>query len=153
MASSTEAGAAATTGRRWKRRLVVVIAAVLAALVVFLIADLAMDGGVRTPAMESTGQEAIDLNPGTVILVSALVSLLGWTLLAALERFTSKARMIWTIAAVLVLVLSLGGPLSGTDTTTGSRVSLVLIHLAVGAVLILFLPAGSAGRLRRQPQS
>lgn len=152
MAASTEAGATAAGGR-WRRRLVVVVGAVLAALVVFLIADLVTDGSVRTPAMEATEQEATDLNFGAVIFVSALVSLLAWALLVVLERFTSRARTIWTIVAVLVLALSLGAPLSGTDTTTGSRVSLLLIHLAVAGVLIPFLPAGSAGRVRRQPES
>jgi hypothetical protein len=110
-------------------------------LVVFLIADLAMDGGVRTPEIEAWEQEAMQLNAGTVIFVAGLFALLGWGLLATLERITARGRTIWTVVAVALLALSLIGPFSGTDTNTGSRVALALVHLSVAAVLIPLLPA------------
>ncbi|UWZ49774.1 hypothetical protein Dmats_26205 [Dactylosporangium matsuzakiense] len=60
--------------------------------------------------------------------------LIGWGLLAILERATGKARTIWTVVAVVFLVLSLLGPL-GAD-GTGAKVSLLLMHLVAGAVII-----------------
>jgi hypothetical protein len=129
------------TGARglWKRRLIVVLGAVLAAVVVYLIAS-AVTGGLKTPAMGS--QASASLNVGFVIFVSGFTSLVGWGLLALLEKITAKGGLIWTVVASVVLLLSLGGPMSGTGITTGNRVSLALMHLAVGAVLIPFLPRG-----------
>jgi len=65
----------------------------------------------------------------------AVVSFLGWGLLAILERITVRARLTWYIVAVIGLVLSLGAPLSGTGVTAGDRIVLVLMHLTTGAVL------------------
>lgn len=52
--------------------------------------------------------------------------------------------------AVLVALLSLGGPLSSIAlTTVGNGLSLALMHLAVGAVLIPVLAGTSAARRAR----
>jgi hypothetical protein len=143
-ATPVEAPPAAGT---WKRRLVVVAGAVLAAVVVYLVTTLVAGQELSSPAMND--QQPADVTIGAVIVASALVSLLGWGLLALLEKFTAKARTIWTVVALVVLALSLGGPLSGTDVSTGNRVGLVLLHLAVAAVLIPLLP-GAWAREGRQ---
>jgi predicted permease len=62
-------------------------------------------------------------------------ALLGWLLLAVLERRTPRARRIWTTAALAALVASLALPLTAA-TTTSAVVSLVAMHLAVGAAVI-----------------
>src|SRR5258705_12144082 len=73
------------------------------------------------------------------VVVAALVgSLAGWGLLALLRRFTTKARTVWTVIAVVAALLSLGGPLSATA-PAGTKVWLVAMHLAVAGVLIAFL--------------
>jgi hypothetical protein len=133
-------GEVATQGR-WKWRLAVVVGAVLVPLVVFVVANLVLDGGVRTPANEDYDQESMQLNAGTVVFVAGVFALLAWALLAILERFTARGRTIWTVVAVVLFLLSLVGPFSGTDTNTGSRVALALLHLSVAAVLIPLLPA------------
>jgi hypothetical protein len=130
------------TAGRWRRRLVVVAAAVVATVVVFLVITLIAGQELSSPAMNN--QDSTEVNVGSVIAVSALASLVAWGLLALLERFTAKARTIWTIVAAVVLLLSLGGPLSGEDVSTGNRVGLVLLHLTVAAVLIPLLPSGWA---------
>ncbi|MBA3311525.1 MAG: hypothetical protein H0U28_15980, partial [Nocardioidaceae bacterium] len=54
-----------------------------------------------------------------------------------LERVVPRhARRVWTAAAVAVLVLSLGGPLSGAGITAAIKVWLAVMHLTVGATLI-----------------
>jgi hypothetical protein len=138
-ASKQTADEVATQGR-WKWRLAVVVGAILVPLVVFLIADLALDGGVQTPANEDYDQASMQLNAGTVIFVAGLFALLAWGLLAILERITARGRTIWTVVAVVLFLLSLAGPFSGTDTNTGSRVALALLHLSVASVLTPFLP-------------
>jgi Family of unknown function (DUF6069) len=70
-------------------------------------------------------------------LASTTAALLGWSVLALLERLTPLGQRIWLVLAVLVLAASLPfGPLSGTGVTATDRLVLVLMHLAVAAILI-----------------
>ncbi len=118
--------------RRTRARALVIATATLAALVVWIVAVplLGTDLLVR-----SGSDSAQRVGPGAVVVTSLIASLLGWVLLAVLERRTSRAHTVWTGAAVVVLVLSLGGPLTAA-TTTAAKTALALMHLAVGAVLI-----------------
>jgi hypothetical protein len=74
------------------------------------------------------------VGPAAVIVTSLPAGLAGWALLAVLERFTTKARTAWTVVTLLVLAVSLTGPLGGR--TGGAAAALVCLHLAVAAVLI-----------------
>ncbi len=80
-----------------------------------------------------------------VIGATLIASLAGWALLALLERRTSRARSIWTVVAIVVLLASVSLPLS-IATTTGSKTVLALMHLAVAAVLIPVLRRGATSR-------
>ena len=77
---------------------------------------------------------------GQVIGAALVAGLLGWLLLALLERTTPRARMAWTGAALLVLVVSLALPLAAA-TTTAATVGLVVLHLVVAAAVIPALAA------------
>jgi hypothetical protein len=72
---------------------------------------------------------------GEVTGVAAAASLLGWLLLALLERRTPHARPIWTVLALAVLAASLALPLAA-GTTTSAVAGLIVMHLTVGAVVI-----------------
>src|SRR5258708_22905324 len=62
------------------------------------------------------------------VVVAALVgSLAGWGLLALLRRFTANARAVWTVIAIVVALVSLGGPLSPTA-AAGTQGALVAMH-------------------------
>lgn len=79
---------------------------------------------------------------GFVVAATLFASLLGWALLAILERRTPRARTIWPAIAVVVLVASLSLPLyAGIAGST--KVALVVMHLAAAAVLITALRAAS----------
>ena len=82
---------------------------------------------------DSMGSATISL-PVTIAF-SLVFGLLGWGALALLERFTQRARTVWTVLAVVVLLLSLL-PIFAEDATTATKIALVLIHTAVAAVLI-----------------
>lgn len=119
---------------RRKARLAAVGLAVLAAVVLWAIAEIVFGIDLQSPA--SPGQPGFDIGPAIVAATAAVASLAGWGLLAVLERVTARARTVWTVAAVVVLLASFGGPLSGTGITAANRAVLALLHLAVGAVLI-----------------
>lgn len=131
----------ATTARA---RLIAVVAATVAALVVWVV-FVALGIDLQEPTF-GAGQATRDLGAVPVVVASAVASLAGWGLLALLERFTARARAVWTVVAVVVLVLSLGGPLSAAGITTANRIALLLMHLAVGAVLIPLLSRTSRHR-------
>jgi cell division protein FtsW (lipid II flippase) len=111
-----------------------VVAAVLAPVLIWVVAvpvlgvDLLVSDGRR----QSPTQFEVGL--GAVVTVALGSALLGWGVLALLERFTRHARTVWTVLATVLLVLSLVplfGPMSGA-----TRLTLALMHLAVGAALI-----------------
>jgi hypothetical protein len=82
-----------------------------------------------------------------VIGATLIASLAAWGLLAVLERRTSRARVIWTVVAAVVLLVSLSLPLTA-GTTSASKTALALMHIAAAAVLIPTLRHGSATRQR-----
>ena len=72
---------------------------------------------------------------GQVIGVTVAASLLGWLLLALLERRTPHARLLWTTIALAALAASLALPLA-VATTTSAVAGLVMMHVTVGAAVI-----------------
>ena len=72
---------------------------------------------------------------GQVLGVTVAASLLGWLLLALLERRTPYARLLWTTAALAALAASLALPLAAA-TTTSAIAGLIVLHLTVGAAVI-----------------
>jgi Family of unknown function (DUF6069) len=88
------------------------------------------------------------ISVGQIIGVTVAACLLGWLLLAILERRTPHARPLWTTTALVALAASLTLPLAAA-TTTSAVVGLVVMHLIVGAAVI---PAmARTARTRRQP--
>jgi hypothetical protein len=152
MASSMEPARSpgATRGSLWRRptaRPLAVALAVLAALAVWAISELVFGVDVRQPAFGPGVPQ--DLTAGPVVVASLVAGLAAWLALAVLERLTRHARTAWVALATLVLVASLGAPLSGRGIDGESRLVLALLHLTVGALLIVLLartstPASSA---------
>ena len=119
-------------------RLIAVAAAVLTALAIWVVAERVLGIDVRAPAFDGSGA-SLPIRAQDVVLVSALLSVAGWGLLAILERLTARARRAWLVIASVALVLSLGTPLAGTGVGAANRLVLLLMHLAVGGVLIPLL--------------
>lgn len=119
------------------RRLVTVIGAVLATALAWTVIEGIAGFDLQAPAFDDSSASQ-DVGLGEAIISSLVAGLAAWGLLALLERYVSQARRIWTALAVTGLVLSLGGPLSGTGIDSTNRSLLVLLHLIVAAVLIPF---------------
>lgn len=107
------------------------VAAALVALLIWAIAGPV--AGVDF-TVTSSGR-SMEVGAGLVLANALIGSLLGWALLAILERFTSRPRRIWVITALVVMVLSFVMPLNA-EASTAARWVLVSLHLAVGAVII-----------------
>ena len=136
--------------RPWRARALAVIAAALAALGVWLVTDPLL--GIDLTGPTAPGSEQLQpITPAKVAGGSLIAALAGWALLALLERFTARARTIWTAIALLVALLSLAGPLSILASTEASVLALALMHVVVAAVLIPILAGTSPAPARPAP--
>ncbi|KAB2343024.1 DUF6069 family protein [Actinomadura rudentiformis] len=122
------------TGARLRARFITVVATVLATVAVWAVAALAF--GQDDLVVQQPGREAMELGAGQMVFFSFVPALLGWAFLAVLERFVpAQARVVWTVVASGILVLSFV-PVLQVEATDGTKVTLALLHLVVGAVLI-----------------
>lgn len=125
------------------RRLVVVLATMAAAAVVWVIVEAGFGYDLRAPAMG--GSTGMDIGPAAVLTSSGVAGLAAWGSLAGLERWSPRPRLIWTVLATVVFLISLGGPLSGEGVDTANRAALVALHTVVAVGLIPGLAATTEG--------
>jgi hypothetical protein len=131
--------------------LAAVVAGALGGTVVWAILDRAMDG-LTQPGFGSHGPERLGI---VVVVVASLVGgVLAWTALVVVERVLQRGRRTWFAIVSVALVLSLGGPLSGTGVTTGDRMALVLLHATVAAIILplLYRSAGAPAADHAEPR-
>jgi len=122
-------------------RTFIVVWAAVAALLIWLVQGplTGVDLVVRNRDATST------VGPVAVVAVALAAGLVGWGLLALLERVTTRARRLWAVIAVVVLLVSFAGPLGAT--TIQAKGALAAMHAVVGAILI----AGLYRTSRRHP--
>ncbi|AXI80302.1 DUF6069 family protein [Peterkaempfera bronchialis] len=136
----------AAPGTRRRTRALAVLGGVVAAFAVWVVAVPVLGVDLDARMGSGSGADPQRVGPGAVLVASLLVGLAGWGLLALLERGApERARTRWTAVAVVVLVLSLAGPLPG-GATTAAKVALTCMHLAAGAVLIPLLSRSATRR-------
>jgi hypothetical protein len=127
--------------RRQALRAAAVLAATVAAAAVWMAAvPLA---GVELEVEMNGRPQSVEL--GAVVGVSLTVGLLGWALLALLERRSRRAAAIWTGVALAVAALSLVGPVTAAVTAVAAAV-LVALHVVVAAVLVSAMRRSASGR-------
>ena len=134
MAIATAAAASKFQGavHSGRRRVLVVVTGAAAAALIWTVAVLLL--GVQLLVRFGSGApQTVGL--GFVLAGSLMAPLLGWALLAVFERHTHRAGALWTRIAVAVLLVSFALPLM-FGTSTSSRISLTLMHIAVGSVVI-----------------
>jgi hypothetical protein len=85
------------------------------------------------------GDATQHVGPVVVAAAALVAGLAAWGLLTLLERTVRHPTRTFRIVALIVLVLSLAGPL-GSGVGTSSRLVLLGMHLTVGAALIIGLP-------------
>lgn len=119
-----------------RRRALGVAAAVVAPLAIWAIGALA---GVDY-TVESPGQPATVIGAGAIVMIALVAALLGWAVLALLERFATRvARPVWISLAIVVTVLSFV-PVLSVEATGGAKLALGATHVAVAVALIALLP-------------
>lgn len=107
-----------------------VTGAVLAAVAVWTVADPVL--GIELLVEMDAEPQPVGVE--AVVASSLVAGLAGWGLVALLERVTARARRVWTVTALVGLMLSLLGPPAAV--TTAATVALAAMHLAVAVVLI-----------------
>lgn len=115
-------------------RALAIVGGTVAALVVWALAKYAFDVELR---VRQPGSSAVaDVGIAMVVFAVVVWSLLGWALLAILERSVARARTIWTWIALAGLVLSFVSPLTAQGATSGTKITLAIMHVVVAAVVI-----------------
>jgi hypothetical protein len=115
---------------RRRRRALGIVATLVVTLAVWLLGHLA---GADYWISDSQGTVRIDALVTTQVTV--VLGLVGWGVLALLERLTRHGTTAWTVLAAVVVLASLI-PIVLVEATTATRVALAAVHLAVGAVLV-----------------
>lgn len=116
------------------QRIVAVLVAALAGVLAWVLIEPV--GGVDLMGPARSSRPQLDIN-AVAVAMSALVStLIGWGVLALMERRARNPRRAILIFAVVGTILSLGAPFSGGGIDTGQRMLLLLLHLVVAAVFI-----------------
>jgi hypothetical protein len=115
---------------RARRRALGIVAALVATLVVWLLGHLA---GADYWITDSQGTVRIDALVTTEVTV--VLGLVGWGVLAVLERLTRYGTTLWIVLAAIVVAASMI-PIVLVEATTATRIALAAVHLTVGAVLV-----------------
>jgi hypothetical protein len=127
-------------------RVVAVVATVIAPALVWLIATVGLSQHLYQPGFGGSAPQ--ELSIWLVAAVAGIAALAGAGVLAVIERISRRPALVWLVVSTAVLILSLGGPLSGDGIGAANKLALVSMHLAAGAVLIPFLYRSA--RLRQQ---
>ncbi|MDD7937253.1 DUF6069 family protein [Actinomycetospora lutea] len=115
---------------RRRRRTLGIVATLVVTLAVWWVGQLA---GADYWISDSQGTVRIDALVTTQVTV--VLGLVGWGVLALLERLTRHGTAIWTVLVAVIVVASMV-PVLLVEATTATRVALAAVHLAVGAVLV-----------------
>lgn len=137
---------AAERQRPARRRLLVVLATMAAAALVWAIVEVGFGYDLRAPSMG--GAPGMDIGSAAVLASSGVAGLAAWGSLAALERWSPRPHLVWTVLATLVFLISLGAPLSGEGIDPANRAALVGLHAVVAMGLIRGLATTARGARR-----
>ncbi|WP_035795536.1 DUF6069 family protein [Kitasatospora mediocidica] len=139
MTTQTPSRSIAPAAPTWRLRIAAVLAAVIGAVVIYAIAKAA---GADFLVDQHNGKGAQAIGIGAVIGMALIIPLLGWGLMALLEKFNRNPVKIWTIVAGVVTVLSYL-LLLVVGAAAGTKLSLFLLHTFVAAVLFTLLRRGA----------
>src|SRR5258708_6244024 len=112
-----------------------VLGATASAVAIWAVAKLA---GAELPVSFGPGQPIQKITVVHVVVAVLVGWRACWSLLGLLRGFTARAGTVWTVAAIVAVLVSLAGPLSAIA-SAGTKASLVAMHLAVATVLIAIL--------------
>jgi hypothetical protein len=120
-------------------------AAAVANVAIALIAPSIIGTALALPMNPSEPQNLQALPVFMVAIASFIPAFAAAGLLLLLSRFVKNALQVFTIVAVVFLLLSFGGPMT-LPVAIGMKLTLSLMHLVAGLLIVLALrrPAASA---------
>lgn len=110
-----------------------VVGAIAADCAVWAVVHLA--AGVDLEVRLTPGAHPEQVGIAAVAFAVALAGVVAALLVAVLRRRARRPRRVWLLIALVVLVVSLAGPL-GAAQTAPAMLSLISLHLVAAAVLI-----------------
>lgn len=146
VATTGRPGAAAPRTGSTERRSLVVAAAAVAAMLTWLVADPILR--IELEVLAAPGGTTTLVSAGSIVASAIIAGLLGWVLLAVLERRTTQAVTVWRWVAGAVALASVLAPLSLAQ-NPGATVVLTLLHVVVAGILVTALPGTPQSRTSR----
>ena len=128
--SQTTTSKVSWKARRSARRGIVVVAATVLTGLTWLFGRLA---GVDYVAQTPLGTREVTLV--LTVVATAVSGLIGWAVVAVLERYTTSTRTLWIALGLVVLVASVI-PVIATTAAFATKVTLIALHCVAAAVLI-----------------
>lgn len=119
------------------------VGAAVADLAVWAVAHLAL--GIQLSVRLVPGSPSQQVEPATIAVVALLAGAAAWGLVTLLERVSRRPRGTWVAIALVVLAVSLIGPL-GSALTPAAVAGLVAMHLVTAAVLVPLMLSSIARR-------
>jgi hypothetical protein len=132
------------TTRPWHGAAIGIGIALVANSMILLAGNAVMDGSIQVVAAGAT--TASDLPAIAVVAAGVVPLLLGAAGLWLLSRVRpGGAYQVWRNIVVVLTIVSIAGPLM-LEVSTGSKVALILMHLATGAAAIVGQTSASRRR-------
>jgi Family of unknown function (DUF6069) len=97
-------------------------------IIVFFVANAILGSAVQA---STDGTNPADLPIGALVIFSVIPLFAGAAVLWALSKFTKRPLRVWTIIAVIVVVLSFVA-LLGLPVAIGSKIALAVMHVVAG---------------------
>lgn len=133
-------GRATASSNLWVAGALAALVSSVANLVIYFAVPALFNLSLDIPIM-GPGSEIQHMPFFQVIIVSVLTSFVAAGVLALLNRFTARPITIFRVAAVVLLVLSLGAPFS-MPVSLGIQLTLAAMHVVSAAIIAYFLTAG-----------
>ena len=119
-------------GKIWWVTLVAAGVAAVINAIIFIIGD-ALGAFPKTVLLPSNNEP---LSLGAVIFISIVGVIAGGIVFAVIGRFSRRPIRLFTIVALVFLVLSFGSPFSVPNAPAGYIIALLLMHVVAGLAII-----------------
>jgi hypothetical protein len=124
-------------------------AAAAANLIIYVVARNVFDVSLVMP-YEGPGSTPARLPAAMVAIISVVAAIAGAVLLWVLGRVTRRPLPIFQAITLLVLLISIAGPLTLDETETSTKVALLAMHVVAAAVTVGILTAPTRAGGSRQ---
>jgi Family of unknown function (DUF6069) len=148
ISATTNTGNAGATRIPFRALLrVSLLATVLAAAATEALTAVVRAAGVHLAVGNPGGNASsvVPVNAGACAITIAMVMVIGTAIAALINRLASNPARTYLIATSTLVLVSLAAPLTAAATTTGSKLTLIAVHLVAAGIIVPLVGRRLAG--------